>query len=111
MKGWTPQAVERANLGQKPPQERMKGADSTKEPRKANERNSDALEAQVEKRKDYAQRRMEAELSKLNAAEVPRYQVGKGESTLGTVRFFHLQPDQTEQLLAFAAEHFKAKPA
>ena len=75
------------------------------------ERNTDELEAQSEKRKDYNQRCAEAELSKLNAQEVPRYQVGKGESTLGTVRFFHLQPAQQEQLLTYAATVLNAKPA
>lgn len=84
---------------------------STVAPPQPRERNTDELEAQSEKRKDYNQRRAEAELSRLNQQEVPRYQTGKGESTLGTVRFFHLQPDQQEQLIAYATTTLGAKPA
>lgn len=82
-----------------------------KEPSKPRERNTDELEAQSQRRKDNAQRRAEAELSRLNQQEAPRYQTGKGESTLGTVRFFHLQPAQQEQLIAYATTVLNAKPA
>ena len=92
-------------------QERRTPVASPKETPKPAERNTDQLEAQSEKRKDYNQRRAEAELSRLNQQEVPRYQTGKGESTLGTVRFFHLQPDQAEQLIAYATTTLGAKPA
>lgn len=100
-----------------PPEPKKKPAASTsagstpKEPSKPRERNTDELEAQSQRRKDNAQRRAEAELSRLNQQEAPRYQTGKGESTLGTVRFFHLQPDQQEQLIAYATTTLGAKPA
>lgn len=67
-------------------------------------------EAQIQQRKDAAQRRQEAELSRLNQQEAPRYQVGTGESTLDTVKLFHLQPADTERLLHFATTELGAKP-
>jgi hypothetical protein len=101
-------AAAKANTA--PPSARTPSPKGKTQPAVVGER-TDELEAQSEKRKDYNQRRAEAELSRLNQQESPRYQTGKGESTLGTVRFFHLQPAELDQLIAYATSTLGAKPA
>ena len=38
------------------------------------------------------------------------YHTGTGASTLGSVRFFHLSPEQQQQLIDYATRHFQARP-
>jgi hypothetical protein len=47
----------------------------------------------------------------LAAASNPvQYQTGTGASTLGSIRFFHLTPQQQQQLIDYAKREFKARP-
>ena len=66
-------------------------------------------DAQIAKRKDAQQRREEAALSQLNEQAVVHYLVGTGESTLGTTKVIHLQPDQAERLHQFLEEELGAQ--
>lgn len=68
-------------------------------------------EAQIQKRKDAARRREEAELSRLNQQSTARFQLGAGESTLGTVKVFHLTPIQQSELVEFLQINLKATRA
>lgn len=52
----------------------------------------------------------QAQAAALAEARQVYYHTGTGVSTLGSVRFFHLSPQQQQQLIDYATRHFQARP-
>jgi len=62
-----------------------------------------------------ARKRREKEAAQAHAAALAEarqvyYHTGTGASTLSSIRFFHLSPQQQQQLIDYATRHFQALP-